>query len=62
MSLQEPGPGESFATNVTFVTEVVCEDVHGERRHGDVAFAADVALLRVAGVEGAVGLLVSGKV
>ena len=27
MSLQQPGPGESFATNFALVSKVVCEDV-----------------------------------
>ena len=36
MSLQQPGPGESFATNLALVAEVVCEDVHGEGRHANV--------------------------
>ena len=36
VSLQQPGPGESFATNLALVAEVVCEDVHGEGRHADV--------------------------
>ena len=27
MSLQQPGPGESFVTNLALVSKVVCEDV-----------------------------------
>ena len=62
MPLEQPGPGESFATKFTLVIEVVGEDVHGEGRHADVHLAADVALLRVGRVEAAVSLPVAGEV
>jgi len=47
VSLQQPGPGESFATNLALVAEVVCEDVHGEGRHADVHLVTDRALLGI---------------
>ena len=62
MTLQQPGPGESFATELTLVVEVVGEDVHGEGRHADVHLVADVALLSVVGVQAPVGLSVPGEV
>ena len=60
MTLQQPRPGESFATKFTLVVEVVGEDVHGEGGHADVHLAADVTLLRICRVKAAVGLPVSG--
>ena len=62
MALQQPGPGESFTTELTLVVEVVGEDVHGEGRHADVHLVADVALLSVVGVQAPVGLSVPGEV
>jgi len=45
--LQQPGPGERFATNLALVAEVVGEDVHGEGRHADVHLVTDRALLGI---------------
>ena len=59
MSLQQPGPGESFATNLALVAEVVCEDVHLQGRGRHIQFVA--ALGRVCG-KLLVGLFVSGQV
>ena len=62
MSLQQPGSGESFATNLTLVAEVVCEDVHLQGGGGHIHLVADVAALgRVCG-KLLVGLFVSGQV
>ena len=55
MSLQQPGPGESFATNLA----LVCEDVHLQGRGRHIQFVA--ALGRVCG-KLLVGLFVSGQV
>ena len=62
VALEQPGPREGLPAHVTPVVEVVREDVHGERRHGDVHLATDVALLGVGGVQAPVGLLVSREV
>ena len=62
MSLQQPGPGESFATNLALVAEVVCEDVHLQGGGGHIHLVADVAALgRVCG-KLLVGLFVPGQV
>ena len=55
MSLQQPGPGESFATNLA----LVCEDVHLQGRGRHIQFVA--ALGRVCG-KLLVSLFVSGQV
>ena len=47
VTLQQPGPGESFTTELTLVVEVVGEDVHGEGGHADIHLAADVTLLGI---------------
>ena len=62
MTLQQPRPGESFATKFTLVVEVVGEDVHGEGGHADIHLAADVTLLCICRVKAAVCLPVSGEV
>lgn len=59
MTLEKPGPGESFATKLTLVVEVVGEDVHGEGGHADIHLAADVTLLGVGRVEAPVSLSVA---
>ena len=48
VALEQPGPREGLPAHVAPVVEVVREDVHGERRHGDVHLATDVTLLGVA--------------
>ena len=62
VALQQPRPGESFSTDITLVVEVVGEHMHAEGRHADVHLVADVALLGVLRVEGAVCLPVAGQV
>ena len=62
MTLQQPGPGESFPTELALVVEVVSEDVHGEGWHGDVHLPADMALFSVAGVQRPMGLFVPAEV
>ena len=62
VSLQEPRAGESLVTDVTFMRQVVSENVHGEGRGGDVELVADVAGLGVLWTEGFVGLFMTGQV
>ena len=62
MPLEQPGPGESFATKFTLVVEVMGEDVHGEGGHADIHLAADVTLLGIGRVEAAVSLPVAREV
>ena len=62
VALQQPRPRESFSTDITLVVEVVGEHMHAEGRHADVHLVADVALLGVPRVEGAVCLPVTGQV
>ena len=62
VALQQPRPGESLSTDITLVVEVVSEYMHAEGRHADVHLVADVALLGVPRVEGAVCLPVAGQV
>ena len=62
VSLQQPGPGESFATELALVVEVVGEDVHGEGGHADIHLAADVTLLGISWVQTAVGLPMSTQI
>ena len=62
MALQQPRPGESFATKLALVVEVVGQDVHGEGGHADVHLAADVTLLGVGRVQAPVSLSVSAQV
>ena len=62
VALEQPGPREGLPAHVALVVEVVCEDVHGEGRHGDIHLATDVALLGIGGVKAPVGLLVPREV
>ncbi len=62
MSLEQPWSGKRLAADITLVIEIVCEDVHGQSRHGDVHLAADVALLGIGRVQAPVSLLVPGQV
>ena len=62
VSLQQPGTGESFATELALVVEVVGEDVHGEGGHADIHLAADVTLLGISWVQTAVGLPMSTQI
>ena len=45
--LKEPRAGESLATNVTLVVEVVCENMHGQSGHGDIHLSTDMALFGI---------------
>ena len=60
--LEQPGSGESFATKLALVVEVVRQDVHGEGGHADVHLAADVTLLGVGRVQAPVSLPVPGEI
>lgn len=60
--LKQPGPAEGFAAHVTFVLEVVSEDVHGQCRHGHVNLVAAGTFACHLAVKAAVGLLVSAQV
>ena len=40
MSLQKPGPRETFATKWTLASLVMSADVHGIGRHGHISFLA----------------------
>ena len=62
VALQQPGPGESFPTELTLVVEVVGEDVHLEGRGAHVHLVADVARLGRLRGQLLVGLLVPGEV
>ena len=62
MALQQPGPGESFPTELTLVVEVVGQDVHGQGGHADVHLVTDMALLSIIRVQAPVCLSVSGEV
>ena len=62
VALQQPRSRESLSTDITLVVEVVGEHMHAEGRHADVHLVADVALLGVPRVEGAVCLPVAGQV
>ena len=62
MTLEQPRSGEGLPTHIALVTQVVCQDVHGEGRHGDVHLAADVALLSIVGIQASMSLLVPGEV
>ena len=43
MSLEQPGPGETLATDVTLAGEGVGPDVHLQGREGSVTFVAVLA-------------------
>lgn len=62
VALQEPGPAERLATDVTLVLEVVGEQVHGHRRHGHVHLTTGRALLGQLAVQAPVSLLVPAQV
>ena len=57
MALEQPGPGEGFSTNITFVTEVVSQDVHGECRHGNIHFTTHVTFFGIVGIQATMCLL-----
>ena len=44
------------------MTQVVCQNVHGECRHGDIHLPANVTLLGIGRIQAAMGLLVSREV
>ena len=60
MSIHAVWKAEIHAADITFVREIVCEDVHGEGGAADVHLVADVAALGVLRGQGLVGLPVSG--
>lgn len=62
VTLKEPRPAERLAAHVTFVLEVVGEDVHGQRRHGHVDFVTGGTLAGHLAVQASVRLLVSAEV
>ena len=62
MSLQEPGPGESFAAHIALVAEAVGENVHGQGGRAHVHLPAHRASLGVLGGQAFVSLLVAGQV
>ena len=62
MSLKQPRSGESFATKLAFMVEVVSENVHAEGWHADIHFAANVTLFCVGRVETPMSLSVSAEV
>ena len=47
MPLKQPRSGECLSTKLTFVVEVVSEDVHTQSWHADIHLAANVTLLGV---------------
>lgn len=62
VALQKPRAAEGFAAYVTFVLEVVGQQMHGHRRHGNVDFPTRGALLRHLAVYTSVRLLVPAQV
>ena len=62
VTLKQPGSREGLSADVTPVVEVVSQDVHGKRGHGDIHLAADVALLGAAGIQTSMRLLVPRQV
>lgn len=62
VALQQPWPAERFAAHVALVLEVVCQQVHGHRRHGNVDFPTCGALLGHFAVYAPVRLLVPAQV
>ncbi len=62
MTLKQPGSREGLSADVTPMVEVVSQDVHGKRGHGDVHLAADVALLGTARIQTSMRLLVPRQV
>lgn len=62
VSLQQPRPAEGLAAHGALVFEVVRQQVHGQRRHGDVRFATRRTLARQLAIQAAVRLLVPAEV
>jgi len=62
VALQQPRPAEHLAAYAACVRQLVREQVHGERRHADVRFAARVAPLCRLRVQAPVCLLVPRQV
>lgn len=62
VALQQPRPAERFAAHVALVLEVVGQEVHGHRWHGDVHFPTCGALLSHLAVYAPVRLLVPAQV
>lgn len=60
--LQKPWPAEGFATHMTFVLEVMGENMHGQRRHGHVDLVAGGTFACHLAVEATVSLLVSAQI
>ena len=47
VTLEQPGPGEGFSTNIALVAEVVGQDVHLQGGGGHVLLMTNVAGLSV---------------
>ena len=47
VTLEQPGPGESFVADLTLVAEAVGEDVHLQGGGGHILLVADVATLGI---------------
>lgn len=62
VTLQEPRAREQLAAHPAHVRQLVCEHVHGERRHGHVSLAAFPAPLCRHGIQASVRLLMSWQV
>lgn len=62
VTLEKPRSGKGLATNGTPMTQVVCQNVHGECRHGHIHLPANVTLLGIGRIQAAMGLLVSREV
>ena len=62
VALQQPRPAERLAAHVALVLEVVGQQVHGHRRHGNVDFPTCGALLGHLAVYAPVRLLVPAQV
>ena len=62
VTLEQPGPGESFVADLTLVAVGMSQHVHVEGRGGHVVLVADVARLEVLLGLGQVGLPVTREV
>lgn len=62
VALQQPRPAERFAAHVALVLEVMGQQVHGHRRHGNVDFPTRGAFLGHLAVYAPVRLLVPAQV
>ena len=62
VTLKQPGPGESFTTNIALVAVGMSQHVHVEGRGGHVVLVTDVARLEVLLGLGQVGLPVTREV